>query len=315
MKRLILLAALVAGPWAVAEEFVAQGYDASQLTPEMIAATDTIAKVLEGVAPAGWKPQGGVERYTTANMYGKINGRSELFMSYGVKGMTWLGLTPEDDPDTTIEVYIYDQGTTLDAFGVYSVERWKEAVKAEVGTEAYRSDADLFFRQGHYYVTLLGGDDTPAVRAAQEEIAKLLAQRLPDDPQALWGDAALPRQGRVAGSLKYFKKDAMSLDFLTNTFVCEVERDGAALTHFVSRQDNAAAAKAAFDGYVKYLGSYGGNGEVVEADSGAMLVGDAGGGYFDAVFHHGADVAGVTAAPSREAAIAAATALREHLRK
>lgn len=313
MRLLLVAALLLLALPARAESFVAEGYDPAALTPEMLAATEAIANALEGIAPEGWQPQGGVERYTTANMYNKIDGRSELFMSYGVKGMTWVGLARQDDADTTIEVYVYDQGSTLSAFGVYGVERWQEAEPVKVGTEGYRSNADLFFRKGHYYVTLLGSDDNDVVRAAQQAMAEKIAGRLADDPTPLWGEAALPKEKRVANSLKYFATDAMSLDFLKNTFVCEVEEGDAKITHFVARLKDETAAKEAFAAYEKYLSSYGGTASTVEADGGPLLLGELSGGYFDAVFAQGTDLAGVTAVKDREGAIAAAVQLRTHL--
>lgn len=309
----IVLGVCVLCGMALAEEFFPEAYDPSQITAEMKAQTDTIATALEGIAPSGWKQVGVVERYTPVNMYGKINGRSELFMSYGVIGMTWTGLVAEDDADLSIEVFLYDQGSPLSAFGVYGVERWQESTDLEIGDEAYRTDTDLFFRKGNYYVTLIGSDETEGIKKAQLELAKHLAGRLAENPEPLWGDKALPSKGRVKHSLKYFLVDAMSLDFMKNTFVCDVEAEGKVLTHFVSRQFDEEAAKKALESYEKYLTSYGGGGAMVEHEGGRLLVGDAGGGYHDVVFVHGKDLAGVTAVQDKEAAIRAAVALRAHL--
>ena len=315
MRLLVLLLlslSLLALP-SHAEEFVADGYDASQLTPEMLTQTNTIAAALEGLAIEGWTPQGGVERYTHINMYGKINGRSELFMSYGVIGMTWLGLTNAADPDKTIDVFLYDMASPLGAFGVYAVERWEESEPMKVGTEGYRTDTDLFFRKGRYYATFIGSAEDDAIKLAQHTMGTKLAQRLADDPALLWGEAALPAENRVKDSLKYFKVDAMSLDFLKNTFTCEVTIGGAPITHFVSRQDSDAAATQAIAAYEKYLSAYGSKAETVETEAGPMLVGDAGGGYFDIVFTLGKNVAGVTAVKDKAVALSAAAALKAHL--
>ena len=45
----------------------------------MKAKTETIARALEGLTPEGFTKKSLVERFTEANLYEKINGRSELF--------------------------------------------------------------------------------------------------------------------------------------------------------------------------------------------------------------------------------------------
>ena len=45
----------------------------------MKAVTETIAQALGGLTPEGFAQKSPVERYTEANLYEKINGRSELF--------------------------------------------------------------------------------------------------------------------------------------------------------------------------------------------------------------------------------------------
>src|SRR5262249_11536331 len=97
--------------------------DPSRITPEMKAKTETIARALEGLTPAGFAKKSLVERYTEANLYEKINGRSELFHSYDVTGMTFVTFSKADDPTKFIDVFLYDMTTPLGAFGVYSVER------------------------------------------------------------------------------------------------------------------------------------------------------------------------------------------------
>lgn len=312
-QRLAFLACFLFSPVLAAGEFVPGAYDPAKLTAEMKAQTDVIAAALEELRQDGWKRAGVVERYTPVNMYDKINGRSELFMSYGVIGMTWVNFRSEANEDLSIEIYLYDQADTLNAFGVFSVERWQDSPAVAVGEEGYRTDTDLFFRKGPYYVSILGSDEDAGLHAAQLALAKRLADLLTSDGAPLWGDEALPREGRVPNSLKYFRVDAMSLDFMGNTFVCDVAREGMDITHFVSRQPDENKAAAALTAFEKYLNDYGDNAERVTHEDAEFIIGDAGGGYYDAVFRSGVHVAGVSAVKDRQAALAAAAALRRHL--
>jgi hypothetical protein len=143
----------------------------------MKAQTETIARALEGLTPEGFTKNGLIERYTEANLFEKIDGRSELFQSYDVTGMTFVTFSKANDPSRFIDVFLYDMTTSLGAFGVYSVERRPGSKAIATGDGGHRSGADLFFRKGQYYVSILtSGPDEEVQKAAA--LADTLANRL-----------------------------------------------------------------------------------------------------------------------------------------
>src|SRR3954462_14220722 len=124
MNRLLAAIPFVFPVFVAAQDFVGSVKDdPPRITPEMKAETGTIARALEGLTPEGFTKKSLVERYTEANLYEKIDGRSELFHSYDVTGMTFVTFSKADDPAEFIDVFLYDMTTPLGAFGVYSVER------------------------------------------------------------------------------------------------------------------------------------------------------------------------------------------------
>src|SRR5690242_7875393 len=83
MNRWLAAIPLVFPVLVAAQDFVGSATDdPPRITPEMRAETETIARALEGLTPEGFTKKSLVERYTEANLYEKINGRSELFHSY-----------------------------------------------------------------------------------------------------------------------------------------------------------------------------------------------------------------------------------------
>ena len=102
----------------------------------MKAKTETIARALEGLTPEGLTKKSLVERFTEANLYEKIDGRSELFQSYDVTGMTFVTFSKVDDPAKFIDVFLYDMTTPLGAFGVYSVKHRLAARRSQSATAA-----------------------------------------------------------------------------------------------------------------------------------------------------------------------------------
>jgi hypothetical protein len=274
--------------------------------------TQAIATALTDIPLAGWRAAGPVERYVVANLYDKINGRSELFMAYGVLGLAFLSFRKEDTPTQFIDVFLYDMGSAPGAFGAFSVERDEDHEPLDIGRESYRAGDDLFFWKGPYYASILGASKAPAVQQAQTEIARVLADRLDDSNETLWGFDILPKENRDLHSVQYFMIDALSLSFLRDTYTARYDVDSEEITAFVSRAASAAEAAEAREHYVAYMRRYG---DDLEERDGGAVVADMGGGFVDVVFVEGQFVAGVTAVSKKSLALEFTEKFREHLRK
>ncbi len=276
--------------------------------------TSTIAAALSSVDVEGWE-RSPVERYVVENLYDKINGRSELYMSYGVRGMVFATYTRAGHPEEFIDVFLYDMGSVAGGFGVYSVERWGDWEPADWGTEGYRTDTDAFFWKGAYYATVLGSSEEPVVHEAQQRIASALAKALPDSEETLWGLTVLPETNLVPGSIMYFMVDAMSLSFMEDTFTAQYRYGDVEVTVFVAKRKAEANARETRDAFVDYMKKYGDGAEELGEGESSLQLADMGGGYFDVVFAEGPYVGGVTFVADRALAIDAANTLRTELQK
>jgi len=288
--------------------------DPARVTSEMKARTETIARALEGLTPGGFTKKGLVERYTEANLYEKIDGRSELFHSYDVTGMTFVTFSKADDPAKFIDVFLYDMTTPLGAFGVYSVERSSGSKPIATGDGGHRTGADLFFRKGQYYASILtSGADEEAQKAASA-LADTLANRLKGKSPELWGLAMLPAQNRVDDTIQYLMVDALGLDFLTNAFTAQYRDGEAEFTAFVARCQSADNAAEVLARYKAHLEEFGDLAEPARIEGASVMFADMGGGDFDGVCQVGDVIAGVTAVKGHDAAVKAMTFLLEGLR-
>src|SRR6516162_3651974 len=288
--------------------------DPPRITPEMKAVTEAIAQALEGLTPEGFTKKGLVERYTEANLYEKIDGRSELFQSYDVTGMAFVTFSKADDPAKFIDVFLYDMTIPLGAFGIYSVERTSGSKAIATGDGGYRTGADLFFRKGRYYATVLtSGPDEEAQKAASA-LAGTLANRLKGEAAELWGLAMLPAKNRIDDTVQYLMVDALGLDFLTNAFTARYRDGGTEFTAFVARcksADNAAEVLAKYKAHLEEVGDMG---EPAKIEGASVMFADVGGGDFDGACQVGDVIAGVTAVKGRDAAVKAMTFLLKGLR-
>ena len=305
---------LVASAWWAASAFAGEDVPAPVAGPaDLIEKTDTIAAALDRLHVDGWKPAAPVERYVVANLYDKIDGRSELFMAYGVAGLAFVTFKNPVGTGQYIDIYLYDMASAPGAFGVFSVERWQGQEPLKLGRDGYRNANDVFFWKGPYYASILGSGDEPNVREAQTVLANALANTLTDSKESLWGFDILPKDRVVPDSVQYFMVDALSLSFMTDTYTAEFKRDGGTVTAFVSRADSTDAAQERYSHYLEYMKKYGASVEALTDGDTPATIADMGGGYHDVVFRKARYVAGVTAIPNRDAAIQAANAWRDAL--
>lgn len=317
MNRLRLLAAIpFVFPFVVAaQDSVGRVKDGPpRITPEMKARTETIAQALEGLTPEGFVKKGPVERYTEANLYEKIDGRSELFQAYDVTGMTFVTFSRADDPAKFIDVFLYDMTTSLGAFGVYSVERPPGSKTIATGDDGHRTGADLFFRKGRYYATVLTSGPDEVVQKAASALAHTLANRLKGEAAELWGLAMLPATNRMDDTVQYLMVDALGLDFLTNAFKAQYRDGDFAFTAFVARCKSTASAAEVLAKYKAHLVEFGDKAEPARIEGVSVMFAEASDGGFDGVCQIGDVIAGVTAVKGRDAAVKAMTFLLKGLR-
>lgn len=242
-----------------------------------------------------WPAGGGLEQFTPATLYEKINGRAEQYISYEVVGLSCASLVSRAG-DRFVDVYVYDMGTPERAFGIYSVERDPAAERVELGRRGYRSGASLFLWHGNFYVQILASGDDAELRTAVTDAATDLLTGLPDAGSQVSGLAQLAIPGLVPHTEKYYARNALGFGFLTKTWSAEYVLDGATVTLFVSVQDDDSGADDVVAGYRGYLGDFGA--VVTESDitadntpDGVAIFGDMD-GYYDVIRRQGRRVAG-----------------------
>jgi hypothetical protein len=265
--------------------------------------------LLEGLAPEGWSQTGDIEHYNVASLYDKIDGRSELYMAYDVRGLSWASYVQDVDSSRFIDIFVYDMRSPTNAFGIYSVEREVDQPAVDVGREGYRTGSNYYFWKGNHYVYVNSSHVSDEATAAGLALAQSVAGRLMDDGGPVLGLDWLPREGLMEDSVQYFKVDAMAMDFMTETFTGQYNWGEAPVKAFITKRPSEDAAVAVLREYHKYLADYGDEVEKFEVDGVEVAVADLGGGFYDAVFRIGDRVAGITGLQGADATKTAAAKL------
>ena len=172
----------------------------------------------------GWKPVSEVRTYKPGNLWEYINGAAELFLAYGFQSLQSCDLSSKN---LIVTVDIYNMGTPLNAFGVYSTERPRESKTLSIGVEGIVSPPYqcLLLKDVNYVkVNMYEGEiDEATGKALLEAISNALPGS-DDHPEEL---TLLPSNGRIPGSEGFVKEGYLGLTELTHCVFADYKEKSA----------------------------------------------------------------------------------------
>ncbi len=161
----------------------------------------------------GWTAHGEVTTYKIANLWEYIDGAANLYLAYDFK---LLKLREFQKGETILTVEIYDMGSPVNAFGIYSSERSDDAVLLKIGTEAavippYYA---LMLKDRFYVKVVIQQGELD--REISEGILKDVAAFVPGNTDFPAELKLLPEKDRIPGSIKYISEGYMGLSEINN---------------------------------------------------------------------------------------------------
>ncbi len=219
----------------------------------------------------GWVMDMEPARYTPNNLFEYIDGEAELYNDYQFAEMATAAYVLQGDASETFSVDVYDMGTPLNAFGIYSSYRRPELQFEAIGEEAIVSDLNIRFYRGRHYVQVNGGALTPVVKAAMRKVAVQIASAIPaaEQPAEL---KLLPAESQVPHSLKYMRKGFMGQEAFTSGLQAKYVLPAGECTAFLVLKESNASAMAAFKKYRDSVAERGKVQSYVEANGTARLI-------------------------------------------
>ena len=115
--------------------------------------------------------------YTGEALYDYINGGAELYLSYGLVGMTGCKYQGEGLPQVTVEVY--EMTEAKNAFGVYTQSRDREERDYGQGSQSF-NDFILFWKD-KYFVIVTAQKSSPESTEAIRHFASLVDKAIPGE--------------------------------------------------------------------------------------------------------------------------------------
>jgi hypothetical protein len=166
-------------------------------------------------SPGGWG-RGAIESYGPETLFEKINGKADAYLVFDVAGLEFAGYARPEDPDSYVDVYLYDMAEPLNAFGIYRAQRSGTEKRLDAPDEGCAVGASAFARRGRYYLEVLasGADCAAEARA----LAAAVAAALPAPAAAVEDPPWFPREG-----LRIVRYEPETSFGLANAFVAIYE--------------------------------------------------------------------------------------------
>ena len=219
---------------------------------------------------AGWKTIEEPKSYGPESLFEYIDGAAEAFINYDFLELG-LGQYQKPGSPATMTVEIYDMGSPLNAFGIYSIERYPESRFLAIGTQGYIEEGTLNFLAGRYYVKMMAFETGAQTESVLRSYAEAILKKTGPPGQFPALLKAFPGAGLVANSEKYILKNFLGLEFLKNGTVASYKLEGSEPDAFVVETAAAGDAAALL---IKYLDAASAKGKTAENRGGLHHIRD-----------------------------------------
>jgi hypothetical protein len=222
-------------------------------TLPLLAAEKSVENALPAQCVTGWAMDGKAATYSPDNLYKYIDGEAELFMPYGFRKAATAMYAKPGSPDAGIVVNVFEMGSLLDAFGIYSNFRTPALEQAKIGAEGFLDESQIMFYQDHFFVQVEASgtvtDGGPVFRSCAEAISR----NLPDVKEKPREIDILKIPEAVPLTERYYATALLGYSFFGKGLTREVTVGKAKAKSVVVLSESQEAAAEIFTAYEKYL--------------------------------------------------------------
>ena len=215
----------------------------------------------EDGAIINWQKSGETTIFDEVTLFEHINGAAEAFFAYDFQLCGTAEYTPRGADaslsDEFIQVDIYDMGSDIHAFGMYTSETYPDLQAVDIGAQGYVETPALNFWKGAYYVKISGSTETESVAKANMQLAKYIAQTIPGETKKPAMLSLLPAEGLVSGTESFVSGNILGYRFLKNGLTANYRIGGEEKTLVMAgyvTENDAKDALAQFEEYEQESG-------------------------------------------------------------
>lgn len=266
----------------------------------------SLKNLLTELSPKGWVLVDEVRYFVPERLWEQIDGQAELFLSYEVRSLTVATYENSANPNRFVDVLIYDMGNPTNAFGIFSVEKRRQASDLMLGRMGYRMGSNYYVWKGSHYVQIVSSDYSDELKRIGMDFLTQVVDILPDRGEEVRGLSILSTTGIIPGSIQYFRKNAFGLDFLETTYAARFRLENKNMTVFLTLADHPSSVTHMIEAYETYAGRFGESVQKKQEGGTHVLIADMGDGY-DVILQKGQKMGGVLSVAGETLALKAAT--------
>jgi len=121
--------------------------------------------------------------YDRGSLYDYINGGAEVYLDLGfIRVGAREYMLEIDDEEVYFTLDLYDMGRSLNAFGIFSQERYGDVPPVEIGVSGYMGGGALTYWSGPYYVKVRADSEGEVVNKVLMTMAHTLSKKIGDRP-------------------------------------------------------------------------------------------------------------------------------------
>jgi len=222
---------------------------------------DSLGSPVPEDLPEYWVRKDAPVVFTKETLFEHIDGQADLFLQYGFEKSFFASYLNKRNVESRIDLDIYDMGTVLNSFGIFSRFRNEER-PGGIGLESSGGDHYFFFYKGKYFV-VLQSSGAPALSLHQ--FAQAVESRISDNSSPPKEIEYFQCDVLKPGSIEYFPEGLLGHGFLgkgfratyTENYTAAVKPEGREFQVFLSIFENSQEALTALKSFQGYLSKQG----------------------------------------------------------
>ena len=218
-----------------------------------------------------WALDEKVTAYTKDTLYTYINGEAELYMPYGFSTLVSALYTKQGDSKAALVVDIFQMGSIIDAFGIYSYYRSADMEKIKIGSDGFIDESQLMFYKDRYFVKLSASGDNPE-RDVFISCGEAIGKKIPGKSTSLDELSLIKVPGLVPGTEKYTAQSVLGYAFFKKGLTADGALSGKPIKAFVILDKSPRDAINTFNKYFAYLKEKGGKPQLNKSSSGMVTL-------------------------------------------
>jgi hypothetical protein len=193
----------------------------------------------------GWRVAEGPTLFTPDTLWEYLDGGAPRYLAYGLVQMVHVRYQLGDDPLSSVSLELYDMGSELGAFGIYSSIRPPDLSVRSWGAEGYRAGNTAAAWKGQVFVHASADDERAELTEAMEWLLSRICEHVTGatSPPPILNP--LPSEDMVPHSERYVASDLFGHAALPGGVLATYKIGGRRADLFFSELSNEVAAEEA----------------------------------------------------------------------